>query len=185
MVELWSECYLSGAVAEFPFVAIESCWRPSQQNLFSDRAMVHRLELDILTALVRLGWCLGLLSEVSIDHEHAFRLDAEDGDAVLGIPNRRRFLTLLAERLSGLADQQTWGWVLDIEWGGRSMSSPWTSATICDWRLRRHPGGSGSNDVQARSGRTSGRSSCRNSCIPPRCPRRQQGHRCLRSAAWQ
>ncbi len=119
MVALWSECYLSGAVAEFPFVAIEALLASCQQNLFSDRAMVHRLELDILTALVRLGWCLGgLLSEVSIDHEHAFRLDAEDGDAVLGIPNRRRFLTLLAERLSGLADQQILGLlVLDIEWG--------------------------------------------------------------------
>ncbi|MBK6654188.1 bifunctional diguanylate cyclase/phosphodiesterase [Zoogloea sp.] len=119
IVELWSECYLGGAVAEFPFVAIEALLASCQQHLFSDRAMVHRLELDILTALVRLGWCLGgLLSDVSIDHEHAFRLDAEDGDAVLGIPNRRRFLSLLAERLSGLAEGQLLGLlVLDIEWG--------------------------------------------------------------------
>ncbi len=119
LVDLWSECYLGGAVAEFPFIAIEALMASCQVHLFSDRAMVHRLELDILSALVRLGWCLGgLLCEVSIDHEQTFRLNAEDGDAVLGIPNRRRFLTLLTEGLAHVADGQAVGLlVLDIEWG--------------------------------------------------------------------
>lgn len=119
LVELWSECYVSGAVAEFPFIAIEALLASCQENLFGDRAMVHRLELDILTALMRLGWCLGgLLSEVSIHHEQAFRLHAEDGDAVLGIPNRRRFLVLLADSLAGMTRGQGIGLLLlHIQWG--------------------------------------------------------------------
>lgn len=119
LVALWGDCYLAGAVAEFPFVAIEALMRACQEQLFSDRAMVHRLELDILTALVRLGWCLGgLLSEASVGQEQAFRMHAEDGDTVLGIPNRRRFLTLLADFLGLAGERGFLGLlVLRMEWG--------------------------------------------------------------------
>jgi len=115
----WSECYLAGAVAEFPFMAIEGLIAICQQRLFGERAMVYRLELDILSALVRLGWCLGgLLSDVSIEQEQAFRLCAEDGDPVLGIPNRRRFLTLLANHLRIVDKGGQLGLVvLAVEWG--------------------------------------------------------------------
>ncbi len=115
----WSECYLAGAVAEFPFITIEAFISLCQQQLFGERAMVYRLELDILNALVRLGWCLGgMLSDVVIEHEQAFRLSAEDGDPVLGIPNRRRFLTLLADRLDRITPGCQLGLVvLHVEWG--------------------------------------------------------------------
>ncbi len=115
----WSECYLAGAVAEFPFIALEVLIAFCQQRLFGERAMVYRLELDILNALVRLGWCLGgLLAEVAIEHEQAFRLSAEDGDPVLGIPNRRRFLTLLTDCLGRIVPGRQLGLVvLNVEWG--------------------------------------------------------------------
>lgn len=115
----WAECYLAGAVAEFPFIAIEALIGLCQQRLFGERAMVYRLELDILNALVRLGWCLGgLLAEVAIEHEQSFRLSAEDGDPVLGIPNRRRFLTLLSDRLDRIGAGRQLGLViLHVEWG--------------------------------------------------------------------
>jgi len=115
----WSECYLAGAVAEFPFIAIEALIALCQQHLVGERAMVYRLELDILNALVRLGWCLGgLLAEVAIEHEQACRLSAEDGDPVLGIPNRRRFVTLLAERLERIVAGRPLGLVIvQVEWG--------------------------------------------------------------------
>jgi diguanylate cyclase len=119
LVARWSDCYLAGAVAEFPFIAIEALVAICQQRLFGERAMVYRLELDILSALVRLGWCLGgLLSDVSIEQEQAFRLCAEDGDPVLGIPNRRRFLSLLANHLRVVETGGQLGLVvLDVEWG--------------------------------------------------------------------
>ncbi|GLT22355.1 hypothetical protein GCM10007933_18140 [Zoogloea oryzae] len=115
----WAECYLAGAVAEFPFVAIEALIALCQQRLFGERAMVYRLELDILNALVRLGWCLGgLLSDVAIEHEQSFRLSAEDGDPVLGIPNRRRFLMLLSDRLDRIGAGRQLGLVIvQVEWG--------------------------------------------------------------------
>jgi hypothetical protein len=66
----WSECYLAGAVAEFPFIAVETLIGLCHEHLFGERAMVHRLELDIERALVRLGWCLGgLLAATSVEHE--------------------------------------------------------------------------------------------------------------------
>ncbi len=115
----WAECYVAGAVAEFPFIAIEALIALCQQRLFGERAMVYRLELDILNALVRLGWCLGgLLSEVAIEHEQAIRVSAEEGDPVLGIPNRRRFLTLLADRLErAVAGRQLGLVIVHVEWG--------------------------------------------------------------------
>ena len=114
----WSDCYLAGAVAEFPFIAIENLVELCQQRLFGEREMVYRLEMDILSAVVRLGWCLGgLLSEVSIDQEQAFRLFAEDGDPVLGIPNRRRFLALLEQHLRGGALTELGLVVIEVDWG--------------------------------------------------------------------
>ena len=50
---------LAGAVAEFPFIAVDALIGLCHERLFGERAMVHRLELDIQRALVRLGWCLG------------------------------------------------------------------------------------------------------------------------------
>ncbi len=115
----WSECYLAGAVAEFPFIAVDTLIGLCHEHLFGERAMVHRLELDIERALVRLGWCLGgLMAATSVEHEQNYRLAAEDGDPVLGLPNRRRFLTLLAERLASQgAGRQLGLVVLSVEWG--------------------------------------------------------------------
>lgn len=115
----WAECYLAGAVSEFPFIAIEALIALCRQRLFGERAMVYRLELDILNALVRLGWCLGgMLADVAIEYEQSFRHSAEDGDPVLGIPNRRRFLTILADRLNRIAPGRQLGLVIvQVEWG--------------------------------------------------------------------
>ena len=115
----WSECYLAGAVAEFPFIAVDALIGLCHERLFGERAMVHRLELDIQRALVRLGWCLGgLLATAAIDHEQNSRLAAEDGDPVLGLPNRRHFLALLADMLPSPGSGQRLGLVvLQVEWG--------------------------------------------------------------------
>ena len=115
----WSECYLCGAVAEFPFIAVDALIGLCHERLFGERAMVHRLELDIQRALVRLGWCLGgLLATAAVDHEQNSRLAAEDGDPVLGLPNRRRFLALLGDMLpSPQSGQQLGLVVLQVEWG--------------------------------------------------------------------
>ena len=116
LVASWSECYLAGAVAEFPFVAIQQLVDLCQQRLFDEREMVYRLEMDIFSAVIRLCWCLGgLLSEVSIEREQAFRLYAEDGDPVLGIPNRRRFLALLDQQLAG--PDPVGLVVIGVDWG--------------------------------------------------------------------
>lgn len=119
LVECWVECYLSGAVAEFPFLAIEALMASCQARLVGDKSSVSRLELDILAALGRLGWCLaGMLTEVSLEREQNYRQMAEEGDPVLGIPNRRRFLTLLSSLLGNLGPDQRLGLVVvDVEWG--------------------------------------------------------------------
>lgn len=109
----WLECYLAGAVAELPFLAIEALLAGCRTQLIGERGMAHRLELDIQTALVRLGFCLGgVLAEATVEQEQAFRIRAEDGDPVLGIPNRRRFLSLLSEHLNYADDRNVLGLVV-------------------------------------------------------------------------
>jgi EAL domain-containing protein (putative c-di-GMP-specific phosphodiesterase class I)/GGDEF domain-containing protein len=120
MVVRWLECYFAGAVTEFPFLAIEALLAECQGELLGERHVAHRLELDIQAALVRLGFCLGgVLTEATVEQEQAFRISAEDGDPVLGIPNRRRFLGLLEEYLRRAGEGSMLGLVVvAAEWGG-------------------------------------------------------------------
>jgi diguanylate cyclase (GGDEF)-like protein len=114
----WADCYQAGAVVEFPFIAIENLVELCQERLFGERDMVYRLEMDILSSVVRLGWCLGgMLSEVSVEREHSFRVFAEDGDPVLGIPNRRHFLALLDQHFSADGAPSLGLIVVQVDWG--------------------------------------------------------------------
>ncbi|RTL37471.1 MAG: GGDEF domain-containing protein [Rhodocyclaceae bacterium] len=119
LVRRWLECYLAGAVAEFPFLATEALLGECQAQLLGERSTAHRLELDIQMALVRLGFCLGgVLAEATVEQEQAFRICAEDADPVLGIPNRRRFLGLLTEYLKCVGEGDVLGLVLvTADWG--------------------------------------------------------------------
>lgn len=119
LVGRWLECYLAGAVTEFPFLAIEALLAGCRAQLLGERHTAHRLELDIQTALVRLGFCLGgVLAEATVEQEQAFRICAEDGDPVLGIPNRRRFLGLLNEHLRRAGEEGVLGLVVvTADWG--------------------------------------------------------------------
>lgn len=119
LVARWTECHLAGVVTEFPFIAVEALVGECQARLFGERDMVYRLEMDILTAIVRLGWCLGgLLADVSVEREQAYRICAEEGDPVLGIPNRRRFLSLLEDHFRPEARGRHLGLVVvEVEWG--------------------------------------------------------------------
>lgn len=119
LIGSWLDCYLAGAVTELPFLAIESLLADCQAQLIGERGVAHRLELDIQAALIRLGCCLGgVLAEATVDQEQAFRICAEDGDPVLGIPNRRRFLGLLDEHLRKAGAESVLGLVvMAAEWG--------------------------------------------------------------------
>ncbi|MBS0348507.1 MAG: GGDEF domain-containing protein [Proteobacteria bacterium] len=119
LIGSWLDCYLAGAVTELPFLAIESLLADCQTLLVGERGVAHRLELDIQAALIRLGCCLGgVLAEATVDQEQAFRICAEDGDPVLGIPNRRRFLGLLDEHLRKAGAEGVLGLVVvAAEWG--------------------------------------------------------------------
>ncbi|WP_079434121.1 bifunctional diguanylate cyclase/phosphodiesterase [Zoogloea sp. LCSB751] len=119
LVGRWLECYLAGAVTEFPFLAIEALLADCRTQLLGERSTAHRLELDIQSALVRLGCCLGgVLADATVEQEQAFRICAEDGDPVLGIPNRRRFLGLLDEHLRRVGEESVLGLVVvTADWG--------------------------------------------------------------------
>lgn len=120
LVGRWLECYLAGAATELPFLAIEMLLVACQGQLSGERGVAHRLELDIQAALVRLGCCLGgVLAEATVEQEQVFRICAEDGDPVLGIPNRRRFLGLLHEHLKHVGEEEgiVGLVVLTADWG--------------------------------------------------------------------
>ena len=116
-VALWGTVTPGWGGGGFPFVAIEADARLPGTVDYSDRAMVpppgtrHSYRAGpsrLVPGRSAPGWWAG----------QAFRMHAEDGDTVLGIPSRRRFLTLLADFLRTLAGERGFLGLLVLRMGG-------------------------------------------------------------------